>query len=150
MSKQKVWIIAVIIFSLLVPLPAVADPRDVPTTTGDARQYLAENPSDDKVRGLYELIKGMFHGTYLVLPAAGKDAADWEYVATALETTNRFEKPGSVKFFMRRKEGRYVGFYFDSSFSQRTKFRCQFVTTSDNIIAYIFPSSTPSILTRIR
>lgn len=135
---------------LLLSTFAFAAPRDVPITTEAARQYLTENPSDDKVRGLYELIKGRFHGTYLVLPATGTDIKEWEYVATALETTNRFEKPGSVKFFMRKKEGRYVGFYFDSSFSQRTKFRCQFVTTADNIIAYIFPSSTPSILTKIQ
>lgn len=127
--------------------PATSDAtvRDVPLTIEDAKRYLAENPPEDGVSGLYHLIKGRFHGAYLILPSSGKDAETWEYTATALETSNSFEAHGSVKFFMRKKDGRYVGFYFDSSFTGRAKLRCQFLASPDSITAYIFPSSEPSI-----
>ncbi|MCF4150857.1 hypothetical protein L2W58_03505 [Dethiosulfovibrio sp. F2B] len=128
--------------------PAIAKPRDVPLSTEAAIKYLRDTPQKDSIMGIYRLIKGRFYGAYLVLPASGKDAEKWEYVATALETSNSFEDPGTVKFFMRKSEGRFVGFYYDAALSGKAKYRCQFVTGVDNITAYIFPSSQPSIFTK--
>lgn len=147
-SPRCFFLLVAITFLLLTAALVFAAPRNVPTTTEAARQYLTDNPVSDDIAGLYKLIKGRFHGAYLILPSTGTDVGKWEYTATALETSNEFEKPGTVKFFMHKNEGRFTGFYFDASLTGKGKFHCQFLTTSDSIIAYPFPSSEPSIFTR--
>lgn len=129
----------------LFSCPVIAKTRDVPLSTEAAREYLKNSTQNDPIMGIYQLIKGRFHGAYLVLPASGEDAEKWEYVATALETSNSFEDPGTVKFFMRKSKGRFVGFYYNAALSGKAKYRCQFVSGLDNITAYPFPSSQPSI-----
>ena len=140
--KTKIFITLLLILFSQVQLFAAI--RNVPLTTASAREYLQEQRIDDDISGIYHLIKKNFHGSYLVLPSFGDDAETWDYTATALESSNPYEAPGSVKFFMRKKDGRFVGFYYDAGLMGKAQLRGQFLASPDSITVYLSTSTRPS------
>ena len=106
-----------------------------PQTLEDARNYLNCLDAEDSLAGIYEMRKDDFHGFFLLLPAPEESLDDYE--ARVIVSSNSYEKPGDLKFFMRRTQEREVFFgkYYDYSSLGCCEARSGFVVLPGEISA---------------
>jgi hypothetical protein len=87
-----------------------------PGSPEEARSYLDRLDTTDSLVGMYEMRKDDFCGFFLLLPAPEEEPLD-DYVARVVESSNPYDKPGDLKFFMRRTQEKEVFFgkYYDAT-----------------------------------
>jgi hypothetical protein len=131
-----------------------------PGSPEEARSYLDRLDTTDSL-GMYEMRKDDFCGFFLLLPAPEEEPLD-DYVARVVESSNPYDKPGDLKFFMRRTQEKEVFFgkYYDATSLGVCEARSGFVVTPGEISARevqgfdrkprvfvkIYPSSGGSVL----
>ncbi|HPJ25424.1 MAG TPA: hypothetical protein PLA80_04675 [Synergistaceae bacterium] len=107
-----------------------------PGNPEEARSYLDRLDTTDSLVGMYEMRKDDFHGIFLLLPAPEEEPLD-DYVARVVESSNPYDKPGDLKFFMRRTQEKEVFFgkYYDATSLGLCEARSGFVVTPGEISA---------------
>lgn len=97
--KKSILIISLIILSFALPVDAAYRPYGE-ITISTAKEMIANVKSPDDIVGVYDLIKGSYHGRFMIIPNKESIRPESAYVAFVVESPNYNEKSGSVKFFL--------------------------------------------------
>jgi hypothetical protein len=96
--NKIILLISLIIMSFVLPADAAYRPYGE-ITISTAKEMIANVENPDDIVGIYDLIKGSYHGRFVIIPNKESIRPESTYVAFVVESPNYKEKSGNVKFF---------------------------------------------------
>lgn len=65
-----------------------------------AKELISNLDNPGEIVGIYDMIKGSYHGKFIVLPNTESIRPSADYAAFVIQSTNKKEKSGYIKFFL--------------------------------------------------
>ena len=105
---KKLFSIMAITISLIFlafPPPSLAAYNPYgPISVERAKGMLSQLENPPEVVGIYDLVKGTYHGRFLLIPNKLDIRPEADFAALVIESPNKKEKSGNIKFFLTATE----------------------------------------------
>ena len=149
--KKYILIISLIILSFVPSADAAYRPYGE-ITISTAKEMIANVKNHDDIVGIYDLIKGSYHGRFVIIPNKESIRPKSAYVAFVVESPNYNEKSGNVKFFLTStdSENLFDVEYYEYGDMATVRYNRKAMSANGQIIIHIYkiPSYPPNIFVK--
>lgn len=106
-SKPTMVLFALFVVAVLISAPssssAAFNPYG-PISIERAKEMLSQLENPPEIVGIYDLVKGTYHGRFLLMPNKLDIRPEADFAALVIESPNKKEKSGNIKFFLTATE----------------------------------------------
>jgi len=136
---KKIFLSLLIILTLVIPTEAAYCPYGA-ISVEKAKEMLSQIENPPEIIGIYDMIKGGYHGKFLVIHNTLDIRPGANYVALVIESPNKKEKSGSVKFFLTENgsDKLFHAEYFDYLDFSTANFMREALYNNGQISIYIY------------